>query len=509
MYSDFDLQCEIATYFMNNKVSSAIQYCYNIIHNNHGQVADEFYIMLFDMLKVQNAKELFDSASEQYHRITGRLPPDWENKQFNKMLSEFNILALNGPINASIIEQLKMFYDSCENNHFGRLDFNGLKLKDSDSLGMNMLLQTMYQLKRLKNAEVLLLGDNVILNFNPQKFMMEKKKQEQESKGEQDNANSAKPIGHSASLSLLAAERKRKNDVLSGEIRKEEMEYQAKLKAIDTKLNELLQQKAGGRNSPIGLNSSRKKGPSVDDEIAELETQKLKLQDSAPILNTNSLLKESFIEKIIKKEYLETSEINDDSDTENINSNKDEVKSQEEIENENLLKEIAKKEQLLMLLKLEILQWNGQEQHYKYLSEEYSKKYKKFSPDYQKEYESVNRVKPQNRIGAFQITNAEESKFNSVSKNTPVIESLNNEIHSHNLEYLMQYLDNIEPSNNPVIFMNLYKTNFFTYDAANKLMLFMQEQKRHERNYELFIKNANSLIKVIFKMSGLSEYVKY
>lgn len=498
MYSDFDLQCEVATNFMNNKVALATEYCYNIIHNRHGNVPDTFYQMLFDMLKVQNAKKLFEDAAEQYHRNTGRLPPDWENKDFNKMVSDFHTLEIIGGINASIRYLLNKFYKSCSENGFGRLDFNQLKLKDSDSMGMNMLLQIMYKLKRIKEAEILLMGEHTILNFDSKHFMLEKTQEKNDNSNISDNK-----ISHNASLSLLEEVRARKNAEINKKYKEEYDKYKFKEMEILKQISQIQQQLNPVPNVRVGETTrnniattpsqKRRMDEQLERDLEKLRDELTELRTTEP--KASNEVQETYIEKIIREKYNE-----DDGNSHLDNKDNSEEKQ---------LQEIAKKEELLYLLKLEVLQWNGERERYLTLADEFSAKYKKFATDYQIEFESRNRVKRKNRIGTFQITTAAENNFNSVSKNTPVIVSLNTEINAYNLNSLMQYLDNIDPNTNPVVFMNLYRTNFFNYEAASALMLFMQEQKRNGRNYDFFIKNANSLIKVIFEMSGLSEYIKY
>lgn len=488
IYSDFDLQCEIATNFMNNKVGTATKYCYNIIHNNKGQVADEFYIMLFDMLKVQNQKKLFDEAAEQYHKITGRLPPDWENKDNNKMVSEFNTLEIKGSINASVIDTLNKFYQSCVNNNFGRLDFNQFKIKDSDSQGLQMLLNTLYKLKRLKNTEIILMGDNTILNFDPQEFYIEPQKYQPVQNNNQ--------IHHNASLELLKKEREAKNAYAEKLYADNEAKRLKKITELNAKKNDLMAKSQGGGNGSLGVMSTARKP--MDKQLAK-EIQAI--EEELALINAQEIpepekIEESYVERRFEKNY------QDENDKETAQLTEEEILQKQ-------VAEITKKEELLFLLKLEILQWNGEAQKYLSLSEQYRAKYKKFSPDYQIELESKNRIKHQNRVGSFEIMTAAENNFNSVSQNTPVIQSLANEINTHNLDAIIKYLDDLDHNTHPVVFMNLNKTNFFTYHAAKTLMLFMQQQRESEKQYDLFIKNANSLIKVIFKMSGLSEYVKY
>lgn len=490
LYSDFELQSEIATNFMNNKVNLAIQQCYNYISNQQGDVPDDYFMMLFDMLKVQNAKKLFDQAAEQYHKITGRLPPDWENREVNKMLSDSNVLVLSGGINASIIEKLNYFYEGCVQNHFGRLDLNQLNLQKSDSHGMNMLLKTLYKLKLLKDVEILLLGDNTILNFNPQAFQVSNRN---ESSGQQA------VIKHDASLALLERDRRLKRQRMEEQLKQELEEYKVKRDEILKKQHELRIKINNSKGMmQQGYQGANKKRKTPEEELQELDLELAALDAQKP-----KPLEEPQVSHIERQVREQNGEVEGIDGISHNDDNAQKLKLEQE------QKEIANKERLLMLLKLEILQWNGQEAQYTVLAETFRQKYQKFSPDYQAEYASINRVKPQNRIDSFEITTAEHNNFNSVSKNTPVIVSLSNEIHSHNLDDLTQYLDNIEPNNHPVVFINLKRTNVFNYEAANRLMLFMQQQKNSGRHYDLYIKNANSLIKVIFKTSGLSEYIKY
>lgn len=472
MYSDLELQIEIANNFMNNKVSNAIKYCYNIIKNRNGNAPDEYYLMLFDMLKVQNQQDLYEKAAIQYYRIKGKTAPDWENREFNRMVEKQNVLVINFPLNEKTGKQINEFANDCEKNKFGRLDLNYIDILHSNEKGLKILLTALYRLKNIKKAEIILIGQQNILNF-PIDSLLQLKKQQEENNVVEENDSS---LG----LALLAEAREIQNQRYAEEFRNKKEKWETKNRELKTKLHQLLspnEDELRGRNNSMNglvmgkVNQNQNQKKNSKEEQLKIEALKQEIEEHEKLRPEDRLevVEESFIERRIENMSFEKKENN----------------------HEISATDYDKMIELLFLLKMEILQWDGQEENYEILAKMYRDKYKKFAPDYNVEFETKNRVKPKERIGVFEFENG-------------IIKSITPEINHSNLDMLEQLLvDTNNFNSNKIIIIDLQNTNFFTYNAAMKLMVFLKENKD---NIKVVIKNSNSLMKVIFKITGLDLY---
>lgn len=157
----------------------------------------------------------------------------------------------------------------------------------------------------------------------------------------------------------------------------------------------------------------------------------------------------------------------------------------------NVKDEDKEKNEIIDLLKLEIYQWKGQEKKYFESSIDFLKKYSKMPPEYSKNNE-IQLINSKNeKDNSNSIVTIEISEDSGIEKLIYQVK----EINPQNLNYLIDHVQNYKF---PII--DLDNVDYFTYDAAVELMVFLNKnQFKYKPN---FIK-VNKMIKVIMEMVGL------
>lgn len=159
-------------------------------------------------------------------------------------------------------------------------------------------------------------------------------------------------------------------------------------------------------------------------------------------------------------------------------------------------------EELVYLLRLEMYQWKGYLKDFSELSYEYKNRYNKFPPDYKKKWEKSKMV-DNLKDG---ITTIEYSEKMGLSNTQNEVFKFNvKEINQQNLHYLTEYLNS---NKNLVIFLDFKEVDYFNPKACEELLLFIQNY-RTDNSYDIYIKNANTMIKVLFESVGLKEYISF
>lgn len=196
MIAETQFKYELVRLYMNREIDTAIEMCRQYINNNKGVVQDDFFLMLFDMYRAKNDKIKFLKLAKTYSDLTGTIRKIWTDREYSETISNKNIFIApnNGVLNnnETILKKIDDFCQNTIQKKFGRLDFNKIDFMQSSSVGLQKILDTLYELRK-SNAKVVLMGDNKILGFNFQYFdnlrenselSIEQKKEEQEKQNE-------------------------------------------------------------------------------------------------------------------------------------------------------------------------------------------------------------------------------------------------------------------------------------------------------------------------------------
>ncbi len=160
------LQEEIATMFAEGEIKSAIDFLRKHITSNQGKVEQRYWFMLMDIYQINNQQLEFEKAALLFARTFNCSPPSWpESSKLEKTnsLTGKNLLILV-KLHDADKEIMKEFSKSAKEEKFCRIDVSKIKFDDCNLGGFNMLLQTMYELRKSKVLSVLL-GENHLLNF--------------------------------------------------------------------------------------------------------------------------------------------------------------------------------------------------------------------------------------------------------------------------------------------------------------------------------------------------------
>lgn len=160
---------EIATLFAEGEEKSALDILRQHIKDNKGEVDKKYWFMLLDIYQVNNQKAEFEKTALIFANQFNCSAPSWPNefKENDKTsITGKNLLILN-KINEDEKEKIKEFIINAKEEKFCRLDVSKLKFEESNLEGFDLLLNTMYELRKSKVLS-LLLGENNILNFSKQ-----------------------------------------------------------------------------------------------------------------------------------------------------------------------------------------------------------------------------------------------------------------------------------------------------------------------------------------------------
>lgn len=224
-------------------------------------------------------------------------------------------------------------------------------------------------------------------------------------------------------------------------------------------------------------------------------------------LNSEKVIEERIAQEESQKKVQEILDANkkDSKDSKNTDEPKKvflkSVFDKKELLNNTLL-EISNIEKVVYLLKLEILQWKGYEKKHIELSIDYCNKFDVMPPEYHKDGEKIRRMSQSNNSSGVVSVEKMKNTINDVS--TDVLVYKVNEVNTQNLDYLIDYL---KGCNQFVITIDFKNVDYFTYEAGNTLLSFLQKFRVDDRNYIINFLNCNKMIQIIFEMFGLLQYV--
>ena len=160
---------EIATMFAEAEDKSAVEIIKNHIKDNKGQVDKRYWFMLLDIYQVGNQKVEFEKTALIFAKQFNCSPPSWhleEEAEGKTSITGKNLLILS-KLTIDEKDKLKEFLTHAKEEKFCRIDITKLKFEDSSLEGFQLLLSTMYELRKSKVLS-LLLGENNLLNFTKQ-----------------------------------------------------------------------------------------------------------------------------------------------------------------------------------------------------------------------------------------------------------------------------------------------------------------------------------------------------
>ena len=77
-------------------------------------------------------------------------------------------------------------------------------------------------------------------------------------------------------------------------------------------------------------------------------------------------------------------------------------------------------------------------------------------------------------------------------------------INKQNLSYMFEYLNG---NHDFTIFIDLENVDFFQYEAAIELLMFLNSYRNKKSEYTIYIKNMNKMVATIFEMVRLYEFI--
>lgn len=265
------------------------------------------------------------------------------------------------------------------------------------------------------------------------------------------------------------------------------------------------------KSSPIGLNTLLdvlKELRKSDAYITLMGDNKIlnfnMAQFDALRLNSEKVIDERITQEESQKKVQEILDSNKIEQKQIDNPKKNFLKSvfdKKELLNNTLL-EISNIEKAVYLLKLEILQWKGYEKKHIELSIDYCNKFDLMPPEYHKDGEKIRKISQSNNSSGVVSVEKIKNIINEVSIDVLVYKV--NEVNTQNLDYLIDYL---KGCNQFIITIDFKNVDYFTYEAGNTLLSFLQKFRVDDRNYIINFLNCNKMIQIIFEMFGLLQYV--
>lgn len=166
---DNDKILEITNIYAEGDSKTAIELLEAILNKNRGQVEKKFWFMLMDLYQITNQQQKFEKSAILFANVFKSSPPSWTNSQSsgNNSIVGKNVLLISNSLNMNEVNRFKEFLKNAKEKKFARIDASKLKLETSDIDGLNLLLRTMYDLRKYKVLSVLM-GENNLINIAQQ-----------------------------------------------------------------------------------------------------------------------------------------------------------------------------------------------------------------------------------------------------------------------------------------------------------------------------------------------------
>ena len=176
MYDTHKLKFDIAMVYQQKDYRLAAEMCRNFINREQGKVDDVFFRLLFDLYQICNNEEKFLKLATVYSDVTGNVAPQWRIRPSGKAFAQQNALLINGGINRRYEDEIKRFQQHCEKTGFGRIDMNRIRLLESNAKTFRVFLDLFAEIQRHDDWEIVLMGENGILDFDLSLFTVLKEK---------------------------------------------------------------------------------------------------------------------------------------------------------------------------------------------------------------------------------------------------------------------------------------------------------------------------------------------
>jgi ABC-type transporter Mla MlaB component len=166
---DNDKILEITNIYAEGDSKTAIELLEAILNKSRGQVDKKFWFMLMDLYQITNQQQKFEKSAILFANVFKSSPPSWTRPQAtstNSIVGK-NVLLISNSLNMTELNRFKEFLKNAKEKKFARIDASKLKLETSDIDGLNLLLRTMYDLRKYKVLSVLM-GENNLINIAQQ-----------------------------------------------------------------------------------------------------------------------------------------------------------------------------------------------------------------------------------------------------------------------------------------------------------------------------------------------------
>lgn len=166
---DNDKILEITNIYAEGDSKTAIELLEAILNKNRGQVDKKFWFMLMDLYQITNQQQKFEKSAILFANVFKSSPPSWTRPTAinNNSIVGKNVLLISNSLNMTELNRFKEFLKNAKEKKFARIDASKLKLETSDIDGLNLLLRTMYDLRKYKVLSVLM-GENNLINIAQQ-----------------------------------------------------------------------------------------------------------------------------------------------------------------------------------------------------------------------------------------------------------------------------------------------------------------------------------------------------
>ena len=149
---DSDQILEITNIYAEGDSKTAIEILEAILNKHRGQVDKKFWFMLMDLYQITNQQQKFEKSAILFANVFKSSPPSWMSAQAinNNSIVGKNVLLISNSLNMNELHRFKEFLKNAKEKKFARIDASKLKLETSDIDGLNLLLRTMYDLRKYK-----------------------------------------------------------------------------------------------------------------------------------------------------------------------------------------------------------------------------------------------------------------------------------------------------------------------------------------------------------------------